>query len=164
MADTIFPVSIDLQRYKQHYNQIVEVYCVPLKSHVKFTKDGWDHLVFKDPSRGRTRNPKDLKFRLKYLHLAPKLLSMTTTVQDRRVYKEFTEVQVNKRLEKRLVRVEDFAFWGILPDDSQQIRIKVLVLKNTKTGVFRFHSMTPYWQRVEQRGARTRIYWDRASG
>lgn len=148
---------MDYSVYRKQYNQIVAIYCPPLKSHVKFTKEGWDHLVFKDPARGRTRNPRDVKMRLKHLHLVKKLLAKTSTIQEHRQTKEFTEIQINKRTEKQLLEVEDFGFIGIL----ENARIKVIVRHNTKLDTYNFYSMTPYWKRTVKNGSCTRVYWDK---
>ncbi|MEI6882767.1 MAG: hypothetical protein WCK82_15715 [Bacteroidota bacterium] len=136
--------SFDAFREKAEllYKKIGEVYCPYFKEKVAFNEKGINHIKFK--SLGFARERKDQLMRLKNIHLAPRVLAETHTLQERESKKEFIDVHTNTRNEKILKDITYYAFIAILFDENIEKRVKVVV-RQVSGGNKVFWSIIPCW-------------------
>lgn len=137
---------------RQQYEAINEVYCPYFHETVKFSSDGFHHLLYKKSLSTRQRNKSEQYLRLKLFKLAPKLLKITSTVQEFNKEKQFVTIKENKRREKILKEVKYWGFIAIIEDK----KIKVIV-KQVGNGSKRFWSIIPNWITRKSREQITRI-------
>ena len=64
---------------EEFYKSIGEVHCPYFKEKIIFNAKGLEHLKFKSKNHARSRD--DQYIRLKLLHLAPKILELSKTIQ-----------------------------------------------------------------------------------
>ena len=139
-------IDADFESFREKaellYKEIGEVYCPYFKEKIAFNEKGIKHIKFK--SLGFARERKDQLMRLKNIHLAPKVLAETHTLQEREHKKEFVEIHTNTKNEKVLKEVAYYAFIAILSDGAVEKRVKVVV-RQVSGGAKMFWSIIPCW-------------------
>lgn len=133
------------------YKLIGEEYCPYFKEKVIFNAKGLEHLKFKSKNHARSRE--DQYIRLKLLHLAPKILKFSGTVQGFSEKKIFELNRSNHRNEKILVYVIYYEFVAVL----EGIRARVIV-KKVGTAPKYFWSIIPHWKIDKVTGKRKMNY------
>lgn len=108
-------------RAEERYKKIGEVRCPYLGCAVRFAANGLEHIKF--TGRGRSRPKHDQLIRLKLLHLAPKVVGMSHTLQGIQQRNQFETIKVNKRREKQMKLVTYYEFVAVL----KGTRVKVIV-------------------------------------
>ena len=93
---------------KEHYQQIGKIRCPYLEDYVHFNNEGFEHLLFKNWNRTRSRNEQFA--RLKLLHLAPIIISKSHTLQEYDQRNILVRQKINSRWEKRLKSVKYYVF------------------------------------------------------
>jgi len=121
------------------YKSINEVYCPFFKEKIVFNAKGLEHLKFKSKNHARLHN--DQYIRLKLLHLAPKILKLSNTLQNFSERKVFELNRSNHRNEKILVDVIYYEFIAVL----EEIRVRIII-KKVGTAPKYFWSIIPYWK------------------
>lgn len=106
---------------------------------MSFNAKGLDHIKFKEWNKARV--VEDQYLRLKFLHLAPRVLEKSNTLQEFRETRNFERQKINSRWESRLVFVKYYAFIAIF----EEIRIKIIV-KQIEGAKKIFWSICPYWR------------------
>jgi len=132
---------------EEMYRNIQSVYCPYFKEEIAFNSKGLEHLKFK--SKRKMRNRKDRFMRLKNVHLAPEIVNLSHTLQEKQTRNIFVEVKTNKRKENRLKKCNYYGFIAILKEGTFQKRIKV-VIRQIEGGEKHFWSLIPYWQSNKQ--------------
>lgn len=113
------------EKSKKYYKTIGKIHCPYFDEEIYFTNSGFHHLFYKGGRKKVLRQGSELKLRLKLLHLAPKLISITTTLQ------EFEE------------RKNKTKFWGFIAILGG-VKVKVIVCQ-VPGGKKHFLSIFPNW-------------------
>lgn len=129
------------------YRNVGSVRCPYLGRDVSFNRQGLEHLLFKKRKHARPRA--DQHMRLKLLHLAPRVLSQSHTVQGVLSQRAFVRQRSGKTRERVLKNVTYYEFVAVL----QTIRIRVVV-RRVEGGQHHFWSIIPYWRQSSQRNKR----------
>ena len=108
-------------------------------------------MKFKSKNHARLRD--DQYIRLKLLHLAPKIIKLSNTIQGFSERKAFELNRSNHRNEKILVNVIYYEFVAIL----EEIRVRVIV-KKVGTAPKYFWSIIPHWKIDKVTGKRKMNY------
>ena len=106
---------------------------------IAFNAKGIRHLKFKMDEKARPRE--DQYPRLKLLHLAPRVVRLSRTVQGVWQTKQFEPLRTHGRWERALKEVTFYEFVAVL--DS--VRVKVIV-KQVVGGEKYFWSIIPFWK------------------
>lgn len=124
------------------YDSLGKVYCPYFSEEVYFSSDGFRHLLYKGSLYGhfKLRKKSQRMLRLKLFKLAPRLLRITTTVQEYHQEKQFVLVTYNQREENILKSIQ---YWGFIAIISDQ-KVKVVV-KQIGEGQKQFWSIIPNW-------------------
>ncbi|MFH1048094.1 MAG: hypothetical protein V1732_00330 [Patescibacteria group bacterium] len=130
------------QEAERYYESIGLVKCPYLKCDVHFNTEGFQHLLFK--SWNRTRSRAEQYTRLRLISLAPKIISLSHTLQEYNECKVFARQKINSRWESKLKIIHYYVFAAIIKD----VRIKIVV-KEIKGGVKFFYSLYPSWKVVK---------------
>lgn len=133
------------KKFENRYKNIGSIYCPYLKKIVFFNSKGLEHIKFK--SRGKARNKEDQHIRFKYLLLAPKVISLSHTLQGYRERNEMESIK-RKKWTHEMKFVEYFEFIAII----DQIRLRIIV-KQIAGGKPHFWSIIPFWK-TDERGSR----------
>lgn len=123
------------------YDSLGKVYCPYFSEEVYFSSDGFRHLFYKGFSytHFKLRKKSQRILRLKLFKLAPRLLRITTTVQEYHEEKLFFPLRCN-RAESVLKTVQ---YWGFIAIFSDR-KVKVVV-KQIGDGQKQFWSIIPNW-------------------
>lgn len=124
---------------ENYYKNLDPVLCPYLLKEVSFNIKGLNHVKFKDWNK--TRLVSDQYLRLKFIKLAPEVLSECKTLQEYKETKCFERQKINKRWEHRAVEVKYYGFVAI----KKGIRIKIVV-KEIVGGNPYFWSIIPFWK------------------
>jgi hypothetical protein len=124
-------------------NMYAAVGCVPCpyfnSEMVAFNAKGIRHLKFKSDEKARSR--RDQYARLKLLHLAPRVLKLSRTVQGIWRTRQFEMQKLHSRWERILKDVCFYEFVAVLDN----VRVKVIV-KEVAGGEKHFWSIIPFWK------------------
>lgn len=121
------------------YEKIEEVWSPFLGVAVIFNVKGIDHLKMKRWNHARNR--KDQYVRLKLLHLAPKVVKKSHTLQGIDEGNKFERIKVNSRWERRMMHVKYLDFISVI----EGCRIRVVVKQVGDSQPY-FWSIIPYWK------------------
>ena len=111
------------QEVKEDYTALGEIRCPYFWKNIKFTSEGFQHLLFKGASKLKKRDKNTQCMRLKLFKLAPQLIRLTKTVQEYHVEKQFILVEHHSRKEKIMKDVEYWGFIAIL--NARKIKVVV---------------------------------------
>ena len=126
---------------KEDYDAIGVIRCPFFGEDIRFTSEGFQHLLFKGATKLKKRDKPTQWMRLKLFKLTPKLLRQTKTVQEYHLQKQFITVKHHKRKEKILKNVEYWGFIAII--DARKIKV---VIKQVGNGDKKFWSIIPNWR------------------
>lgn len=130
------------------YNQISKVFSPALNQDIYFNSEGFNHILFKGSRSERERPSQMLRFKL--LHLAVKLIKLSTTHQEfEETLKEF-EVKSHK---KRIHKTKPVRYWGIIAIVNSR-KIKVILRQVGDGGAIHFWSIVPAWTTNKYRDAK----------
>ncbi len=129
------------------YKILGEIYCPYFKEKIIFNAKGIEHLKFKSKNHARARD--DQYIRLRLLHLAPKILKLSGTIQGFSERKVFELNRSNHRNEKKLVDVVYYEFVAVL----EKVRVRIVV-KKVGTAPKYFWSIIPHWKVDKTNGKR----------
>jgi hypothetical protein len=135
------------KKAEEKYKLIAPTYCPYLKDKVNFNARGLDHIRFKAWNRRRSRF--DQFTRLKLIPLAPKILSLSHTVQGKWCRKEWQRVKRHGRWEKHPREVVYFEFVAVINNARAKVIVKEIV-----GGQKFFWSLIPFWRMNEITKAR----------
>ncbi|HRH32792.1 MAG TPA: hypothetical protein PK720_01420 [bacterium] len=121
------------------YNNIGKVFSPVLNQAISFNSEGFNHIIFKSSRSERERPSQMLRFKL--LHLAVKLIKLSTTYQEfEETLKEF-EVKSHK---KRILKTKPVRYWGVIAIIESR-KIKVILRQIGDGGAIHFWSIVPAW-------------------
>ena len=143
--------GVTKSKSEELYKSIDEVYCTYFKEKIIFNAKGLEHLKFKSKNHARSRD--DQCIRLKLLHLAPKIIKLSNTIQDFSERKIFELNRSNHRNEKILVDVNYYEFVAVL----ENIRVRVFIKKVGAAPKY-FWSIIPHWKIDKITGKRKMNY------
>ncbi len=130
------------------YNNIGKIISPALNQTIHFNAEGFNHIVFKGSNRERERPSQILRFKL--LHLAVKLVKISTTHQEfEETIKEF-QVKSHK---KRISKTKSVRYWGIIAIIDGR-KIKVILRQIGDGGALHFWSVVPAWVTNKYRDAK----------
>ena len=124
---------------EEEYAKIGKVRCPYLQDEVHFNRVGFEHLLFKEWNKSRSRLEQYV--RLKLLRLAPLVVSRSHTLQEFDERKMFVRQKINSRWESHMKLVRYYAFVAII----NEARLKVIV-KGVDGGAKLFYSLYPSWK------------------
>ena len=124
---------------KVFYAAIGEIHCPYFGEKIIFNTAGFKHLKFKSDKVARSRF--EQYARLKLINFAPRVLSLSRTVQGIWVTKCFERIRIHSRTDTVLKPVSYFEFIAVLDN----VRVKVIV-KQIDSGRKFFWSIIPYWK------------------
>ena len=139
------------KKAEEFYKSLSSVHCPYLGGEVNFNTKGLDHIKFKNWNRTRVRD--DQYMRLKLVHLAPKVIKKSNTMQGYSETKEFERKKVNSRWERKLIPVSYYEFVAVL----EGIRVRVIV-RHVDGGQKHFWSIIPFWKMNKNNGKRILYY------
>lgn len=125
------------------YKTIGKVFCLYFNENVSFNIKGLKHLKFK--SSYRIRRQKDYYIRLKYIHLAPMILKLSNTVQEKQTKNIFIKTKTRNKHKIILKNCNYYGFIAIIRDANIDKRFKVIV-RQVDGGKKHFWSIIPYWK------------------
>ena len=141
------------KRAEDEYYKIIDVRCPYFGDVVHFNRVGFEHLLFKEWNKTRSRVEQYI--RLKLLPLAPAVLSKSHTLQEYDERKIFVRQKINAQWGSRMKLVRYYVFVAIVND----ARIKVIV-KEIEGGSKIFYSLYPSWKViVDGNGARKKKFF-----
>ena len=126
---------------KKEYEALIEIRCPYFNENIKFTSEGFQHMLFKGASKLKMRDRSTQIMRLKLFKLAAELLRITKTVQEYHLQKQFITVTHHNKKETVLKDVEYWGFIAIL--HARKIKV---VVKQTGNGAKKFWSIIPNWR------------------
>lgn len=132
-----------------YYKSIGFVRCPYLNDDVHFNRKGFEHLLFKEWNKTRTKIEQYTRLRL--LQLAPEIIRKSHTLQEYDGRNVFVRQKINSRWENRLKLVRYFVFIAIVKD----ARLKIVV-KEIEGGQKFFYSLYPSWRVVKDDGGNNR--------
>jgi hypothetical protein len=121
------------------YGTLGLVYCPYFKEKISFNAKGLRHLKFKSDQQARPY--KDQYPRLKLLHLAPKVISQSHTLQGIWQTKHFEQMKTEGNWRFLMKNVTYYEFIAVV----ENIRVKVIV-KQIEGGDKYFWSIIPNWR------------------
>lgn len=128
-----------LQQATEQYGKTPEVYCPYFKDKVHLNAKGFEHIRLKAWNKARGRS--DQYFRLKLLHLVPKILQESHTVQGIWHTHDWERVKSRGKWVKVLKNVAYYEFIAVVG----KVRAKV-VIKEIEGGVKFFWTIIPFWK------------------
>lgn len=134
-------------KVEESYKQMETIKCPYLSSNVHFNSKGIEHLKFKGKNQARSRD--DQYMRLRLLSLAPKVISLSRTVQGISEQRVFERIRSNGRTEEKLVLAVYHEFIAII--DNHRVRV---VIKQVGDGPHYFWSIIPFWKNNATHGKR----------
>lgn len=135
------------EKAEEFYSSVTEVLCPYLKEKISFNAMGMEHLNFKDRRKARTQQ--DQFMRLKLLHLAPKVLKLSSTLQGICEIKSFERIKKHSRIDNIMVNITYCEFIAVI----DEYRVKVII-KRIEKGEWFFWSIIPCWKTDEKSGKR----------
>jgi hypothetical protein len=124
---------------EEFYKSIKEVYCPYFQEKVIFNAKGLEHLKFSKKNHARVSGDQYIRFKL--LHLAPKVISLSKTIQGVSHRKGFEWMRTNARNEFILKNVSYYEFIAIL----ENVRVRI-VIKKVEDSQKYFWSIIPHWK------------------
>ena len=127
------------KRAEEEYSAISKVRCPYLNMEVSFSREGFEHLLFK--SWNRTRSMVEQYIRLKLIRLAPQVVQKSHTLQEYKEQKLMVRQKLKSGWGSRMRLVRYYVFVAII----NEARIKVIV-KEIEGGKPFFYSLYPSWK------------------
>jgi hypothetical protein len=132
------------------YASFSVMYCPYFGEEIFFNAKGFQHLKFKSNAVARSRS--EQYARLKLLKFAPRVLSLSRTVQGIFCTKRFERIRMHSRTDIILKPVFYYEFIAVL----ENVRVKVIV-KQIEGGQKFFWSIIPYWK-IDAENSRRVLY------
>lgn len=129
------------------YKRFESIFCPYLKEYVAFNSRGLEHIKFK--GRGHARSHQDQYIRLRSISLAPKILSLSHTLQGYFESHELVLTKTKNRREKIAKKVIYYEFVSVV----QNVRIRIIVRAPEGEQKY-FWSIIPFWKTDKVTGRR----------
>ena len=138
-------MSLDLENFQEVKLKGEELYksldCIHspfLKKDICFNSQGLEHLKFKRPRQSRPQQDQYMRFKL--LHLAPKILEKSSTLQGVMETKGFEKIRRHSRTDTIAMEIKYYEFIAVI----EEVRVKVIV-KEIYGSLPIFWSIIPFW-------------------
>lgn len=128
---------------EEEYRSFGNVRCPYFGEAVAFNAKGLEHVKFK--SKRRLRERSDAFVRLRNLRLAPLVLKLSHTLQEKQTRRIFVEAKSKGRRWNAVKDCDYYGFIAILRDGNFTKRLKVVV-RQIEGGEKHFWSVIPYWK------------------
>lgn len=125
------------------YHTIDEVFCPYLNETVSFNVKGLKHTKFKKDTVARSHD--DQCMRLKHIHLAPRIIEQSRTLQEFKEARTFEERKAHGKREFVLQDTTYYGFIAIVREPQGMKRLKIIV-KRVARGKPYFWSIIPFWK------------------
>ena len=132
------------------YKNIPETNCPYFKEKVLFNAQGLEHLKFKQQRKARSQQDQYMRFKL--LHLAPIIITSSSTLQGVWETKSFERIRIHSRTDTVLKMVTYYEFVAVV----ENMRVKVIV-KQIESGRKIFWSIIPNWG-VDKNTKKRKLY------
>ena len=133
---------------QKFYNEIDEVFSPAFNHKIQFNAEGFNHIIFKR-ARAEREKPSQI-FRFKLLHLAVKLIKLSTTYQE--FEETLKEIEV-KSFKQKIKKTKLVQYWGIIAIIEGK-KIKVILRRIGDNGAIHFWSIIPTWTTNKYRDAK----------
>ncbi|KKT28040.1 MAG: hypothetical protein UW12_C0009G0001 [Parcubacteria group bacterium GW2011_GWF1_43_9] len=137
---------------EQEYNKIAKVRCPYFDDFVHFNTIGFEHLLFKEWNKTRTRVEQYMRLRL--LKLAPAIITASHTLQDYDEKNVFVRQKTNSQWTQKMKLVKYYGFVAII----NEARIKIIV-KEIVGGAKFFYSLYPCWKVTKNNDQKRKILY-----
>ncbi|MBM3257603.1 MAG: hypothetical protein FJY98_04825 [Candidatus Liptonbacteria bacterium] len=117
---------------QKFYSQIGGIFSPALNELIRFTSEGFNHLIFKRARSEREKTSQILRFKL--LPLAANLIKLSTTYQE---FEETLQEFEVKTFKKRAAKTKSVKYWGIIAIIDGR-KIKVIIRKVGDNGIAHF--------------------------
>lgn len=121
-----------------------------LKKDVCFNSQGLEHLKFKRIRQSRAQQDQYMRFKL--LHLAPKVIEKSSTLQGVMETKSFEKVRRHGRTDNIMREVTYYEFIAVI----DKVRVKVII-KEVQDSQPIFWSIIPFWG-VDKQNNRRKLH------
>ena len=132
---------------ERQYKDLGSVYCPYLKESVAFNAKGLEHLRFK--GRGRARSREDQYVRLRSIQLAPRILSVSHTLQGISQKAEFISVKTKSQRTSFAKSVTYYEVVAVI--GTARVRI---IVRSPEGEQKYFWSIIPFWKMDKITGKR----------
>lgn len=132
----------------RYYNEINHVYSPLLQDNIRFSAEGFNHIIFRRARTERDRSSQIM--RMKLLPLAKNLVEVATTYQE---FEETLQEFEVKHFKKRVVTTKPVYYWGLIAIIDGR-KIKVIIRKVGENGTLHFWSIVPAWMTNKYRDTR----------
>lgn len=124
---------------EKKYKNVGSVFCPYLGESVAFNAKGLEHIKFKRRSHARAREDQYIRFRS--IELAPRILSLSHTLQGYSESHEFVSNKTKNRREKIAKKVYYYEFVAVI----KQVRFRIIV-RHPEGEQKYFWSIIPFWK------------------
>lgn len=139
------------EKARSEYKAITPVHCPYFKEAVVFNSEGFNHIRYKAGRRERHLKAQEIRYKL--LHLAPRVIGKSHTLQEHETVNQFIESKKNKRKEKALKEVHFYGFIAII--NKQKVKV---IVRQAGEGHKHFWSIIPNWKtRKSKEGTKKRL-------
>lgn len=121
------------------YRNIGSIFCPFFDKEVRFNIKGLNHIKMK--SWNRSRSFPDQYLRLKFIKIAPEIISKSGTLQEFKEIIGLERFKNNGKWEEKQRNIRYYAFIGII----RGIRVKIIIKQVSKDSIF-FWSIIPFWK------------------
>jgi len=132
------------QKYKSDaealYSKFYPIKCQAIGGkYVNFPSNSFNHILYKKGGVGRPKKEQIMRFLC--LDLAPKIVSITTTTQER----EETLLETTQKVRKKKVKIcKSVKYWGFIAIMHNK-KVKVII-RQVGDGQIHFWSIIPWWR------------------
>ena len=136
---------------EDYYRTIGDVNCPYLKDKVSFNAKGLEHLKFSRKNHARPRQ--DQYMRLKLLHLAPRVLGLSKTIQG--ISKKSGLELIRSSAHNEILAKFSTYYEFVAIIDKYRVRI---IVKQIEAGPKYFWSIIPFWKYDDKKKERKMCY------
>lgn len=126
-----------IEKMSDFYDDQRIVFCPVLNSWIKFTRNGFNHLLYK--SNGKKRNVSEQYLKLLSLKYAPEVIRNCSNITETREKEYSTKGKLKKYIEYELTHEID-----------KEMKIRVVIIKS-KSGEYQFRSVMPHDHKSKKR-------------
>lgn len=121
------------------YKKIDSVFCHFFNVNIKFNTKGLNHIKMK--SWNRARSISDQYLRLKFISLAPKIISKSGTLQEFKEMSGLERCKIDGEWQEKRNYIRYYGFVAIIDG----VRVKVIIKRTSRDNIF-FWSIIPFWK------------------
>ena len=121
---------------QKYYNGIGKIYSPTFQQDIAFSAEGFNHIIYKGSHSERDKSSQILRFKL--LHLAVKLIEISTTYQE---FEESLKTVEIKKYKKKVRVTQPVKYWGIIAIiDGRKIKVILRKMRRWKNVFLEYRS------------------------